>query len=283
MRGDRADAVWPVTLHASGDAAVVSSGDGASRTVTDPQFLERVRSLVETSKPGSPSRLSAAALASMEEATRVMPVRRPPLSLTRFAGEPFVLPPSLPPSGSFASVLDRRVSRRELGSFEGARLAGVLFTAARIRAVDEAVGSSRPAPSAGACHPFDLLVAVEDVADIPRGWWWFDPWTCRLHSGEATLPADEYLERLREAAEATARPPAAVVLIADLDRTVERYPEGSTLAWRDAGALLAVLQLSATSHGLASCILGASGVLWRASSTSTVQDLGALIVGSSLT
>jgi hypothetical protein len=78
--------------------------------------------------------------------------------------------------------------------------------------------------------------------------------------------------------------PAVIVVSANPAATLSRYPNGTAHVWRDAGALLATLHLTATDLGLASKILSTSGVLsqFDPSGTGTV-DVGALLLGSPAT
>jgi hypothetical protein len=65
-------------------------------------------------------------------------------------------------------------------------------------------------------------------------------------------------------------------------RTLSRYPEGMSLIWRDAGALLATVHLVASDLGLSSCIVGTSGVL-RTDHAGPLGpvDVGAVALGNS--
>ena len=146
---------------------------------------------------------------------------------------------------------------------------------------DGHVESSRPAPSAGGRHPHVLVLLAQDVSGLESGPWALDP------DGAALHPIDhdgDILERALLAVSDALRlsaPPAVIFTVARPDATLDRYPAGISLLWRDAGVLLAVLHLIATDLGLGSCIAGTSGVLFPSDgATSTLVDTGAIAIGS---
>src|SRR5437763_13060899 len=71
-------------------------------------------------------------------------------------------------------------------------------------------------------------------------------------------PAEHRVRPALDAVAATASrdddAPATNFVVAHLRRTPSLYPAGTMLVWRDAGAILAGLQLAATAARLASCI-----------------------------
>jgi len=54
---------------------------------------------------------------------------------------------------------------------------------------------------------------------------------------------------------------ALVLLVAQFERTLSRYPAGAALVWRDAGVVAMALHLQATAAGLRSTILATAGLL----------------------
>jgi hypothetical protein len=114
-----------------------------------------------------------------------------------------------------------------------------------------------------------------EVTGLASGAWRFDQLKCELV--QAPGDAAETLQHLG-AIIGRPPPPAALVAVAHIERTLSRYDEGMSLLWRDAGALLATLHLSATELGLASCIVGATGVMIDEPSRGEV-DVGSLVVG----
>jgi SagB-type dehydrogenase family enzyme len=180
----------------------------------------------------------------------------------------------------FSSVLGRRRSERDLAAPGLPGLATMLIRCHRVieweQGTDGYVMTHRPTPSAGARHPIDLHLLARDVEGLETGAWRFDALSCELV--EAQAEHEETLQKLGKIVGGPV-PPAALVAVAHLDRTLSRYPDGLSLLWRDAGALLATLHLCATDLGLASCIVGATGAMTY-DLTSGEVDVGTLIVGS---
>jgi SagB-type dehydrogenase family enzyme len=183
-------------------------------------------------------------------------------------------------SDTLGSVLARRRSERECNPPPLRALATMLVRSLRVVEWRSDpcgyVTSHRPVPSAGARHPIDVHLLAGEVDGLRSGTWQFDPLTCEL-----VQTTGEHEPALRVLGEIVGRdaPPAAIVGVAHLDRTLARYPEGLSLVWRDAGALLATLHLCATDLGLSSCIVGATGVLRWDPGASEV-DVGSMIVGA---
>lgn len=185
-------------------------------------------------------------------------------------------------SHPLSTVLAGRRSERDLAPVGLSALATMLIRCLRVAEWEEGtdgyIRTHRPTPSAGARHPIDVHLLANEVEDLPLGAWRFDALTCELVSTPAEH--DRMLSRLGSIVGRSA-PPAALVAVAHLDRTLSRYPDGLSLLWRDAGALLATLHLCATDIGLASCIVGATGAMIF-DTTSGEVDVGTLIVGSPL-
>lgn len=183
-------------------------------------------------------------------------------------------------SHALAQVLGRRRSQRAWAPPTLASLATLLVRCLRVAdwtvAPDGYLATHRPVPSAGGRHPIEIHVLAREVEDLEQGCWRFDALTCELVESET--PCEPALRELGEVVGANP-PPAALVAIAHLNRTLSRYPTGLSLLWRDAGALLATLQLCATDTGLASCITGTCGILIDDLDAQEV-DVGALLVGA---
>jgi SagB-type dehydrogenase family enzyme len=182
-------------------------------------------------------------------------------------------------SQRFTTVLSHRRSERVMRAPDLGQLATVLVRSGRVRDVapapDGYAMSHRPTPSAGGRHPADMYVLARDVDGLDAGVWLFDPLACSL-APSARQPGAT-LRRLGKIAE-TDLPPAAILVVARLERTLSRYPAGLSLVWRDVGALLATLHLCATDLGLASCIVGSCGVFID-DPVDGALDMGALLVG----
>lgn len=153
------------------------------------------------------------------------------------------------------------------------------------RTLDVGVGpdgypiSHRPVPSAGARHPFDLIVACHKVEGKPRGYFRFNSITASLTPITWPVPLTAAIAAVRRVANLTQGPAAVVFLVCDFHKTISRYPSGISLALLDAGALAFCLHLAAVELGLASCIVGTSGVLCRATASEPTQDVVAVAVG----
>lgn len=142
--------------------------------------------------------------------------------------------------------------------------------------------TKRPTPSAGGRHPIDLAVLAIGVDGLEAGLWHFDAGTCELKRGTLDTAAHTAaLDRIRSALEGGALPSAAIFAIADFTRTLSRYPGGPSLVFRDAGALLATMQLCATAADLASCVVGTAAALPSEGGDRVVTDVGPLLLGGS--
>lgn len=272
-----------LTIRLTGDDLVVSTDDGASFACRGVPSAT-IRSLLGAGAR-DPARRSATTLASFAEARHCRPTEAP-------VGE-FVAarPPSAGASIAIGSIaiaedgigplLGRRRSARELQPCQLVDLATVLFSGARVleewRDHQGINVSHRPYPSAGGRHPLSILVLVSAVEGLAPGAWTFEPSRCVLSDvGWDTGELDRVVAGASGAL-AGNQPPALLMAVAEPERTLSRYPAGTAHLWRDTGALLATLQLLASSLGLASCIVGTSGLL--AKEDSALIDLGALALG----
>lgn len=184
-------------------------------------------------------------------------------------------------SQPFREVLEKRRSVRDLKTASAVDLATVMVRAGRIidvsKGPDGYVTSHRPFPSGGARHPLELHLLASGVDGLDEGHYAFDPLSCEL----VLLDADAMprLERLHEILACARRPSAALFAVAHPERTLSRYPDGMSLVWRDAGALLATAHLCATDLGIESCIVGSTGILTGGQVESPI-DVGCLAVGA---
>ena len=182
-------------------------------------------------------------------------------------------------------VIADRVSVREFSTPSATQLGCVLARSglSRSHGID-ATGtpiSRRAAPSAGARHPFELVLAAHDVEGLDAGLWVLDPDAAVLRASEVTASeVAEALDAIAQAMSVRRRPPAAIFVVADPTLTLSRYPNGISLLWREAGALLMLIHLTATDLGLGSCIVGTTGALCADSAElRTPVDLGAVALG----
>lgn len=274
-----------VTVRIEPDAVIVSRDDGRTVTV-EGEVAQRLRAAADAADPetGSLGYATAASLASLAEAAAAEPVDtglRPATAAA--AGEPRVHLGAVAskPSQGLTRVLERRVSERAFAPLQLPQLAALLTRAARIAMWSEDEHgipiTHRPAPSAGARHPIELEIIALEVVGLEAGAYAFDPLRCAL--GEPREIPVEAVERVRTQAGVTTGPAAIIFCVAHFERTLARYPAGSTLVWRDCGVLLGLLHLVATDLRLASCIVGSAGIL-DYSRKPLVADIGALAVGA---
>jgi SagB-type dehydrogenase family enzyme len=157
-------------------------------------------------------------------------------------------------------VLGDRETRRSFGVLTARQLSAFLWHAAKTRVSyrddNGRPFQSRPAPSAGGCHPHDLLVVRPSkqglVASI------YDSHAHAL----AELPCEK--QRLRHFVEQVARVVpnqrgTIIWLIGQPQRTANFYWNPESLLWRDAGALIAIMAIVAEALKLSFCPLGSTG------------------------
>lgn len=180
-------------------------------------------------------------------------------------------------------TIESRSSRYALQRLGQVQLSELLwFTAkTRSRITDHTgvTGHKRPAPSAGARHPVDILV-VEDPGNPTLAV--YDPVAHALCDLEIGQPAA--LGAIVEAANAVARNSrgAICLYVANFNKTCAKYEHGESLVWRDSGALLAMFYIVAEALGLGCCGIGITGEPWASSclnNQSGVQGVGGCIVG----
>ena len=182
-----------------------------------------------------------------------------------------------------ADFFELAVTRRSGHSFApllSEQLDHLLWFAAKVLEThvqpDGYVLSHRPSPSAGARHPIDILVCSNDRLA------YYNPFEHSL----ATLNLD-----LSVVAELMAHIHTAVNmqdgiflwLLAHPARTAAKYENPESLVWRDAGALLQQIQLTATALKLNSCPLGTLAEPFAArlfGNTDGLLSAGGIIVGN---
>lgn len=169
------------------------------------------------------------------------------------------------PSRPLHEVLEGRRSHNTFAPLEVHELLAVLIRSYRIQDAgtntDGATWTLRPVPSAGATHPFDLLVTARNVTGLEPGQYLFDAHRGGLHvlDDHWNAYADQIEQASLRAARRTLAPPASIALIAQASRVTARYSAALTLMLRDAGVLLQTMHLVAEDLGLASRILGTAG------------------------
>ena len=271
-------------MHVNADGVVASDPQG--RTARLPaSFATELGNAFDQAQAGQPEgAMTAGVLAAVAEARVARPQglrQAAPSWRTNTDGERVPLGRTSARSRPLADVLATRRSQRNWMPPRLHDVATVVVRCARVLAwsvdPDGYVTTHRPVPSAGARHPLELYLLAADVEDLPQGTWHFDALSCDL--ARTALPHEPALARFGEVL-GTESPPAALVAVAHLQRTLTRYPSGLSLLWRDAGGLLTTLQLCATDLGLASCIAGTCGV-FADNLADGVVDVGALLLGAS--
>ncbi|UMY49286.1 nitroreductase family protein [Pseudomonas azotoformans] len=172
---------------------------------------------------------------------------------------------------TFNQVIEGRKSDRQFGPIDDQQLGALLWQACRCREVwPSDLGfdlEHRSTPSAGAIHPIHVL--INKPGDCR--WWLYQP---QGHYLVELIKASEQLAGLLEHSAKVLEGPSAVRLlfVAEPGKTLTKYDEGCSLVWRDAGALLAILALTAHAQGLTFCPLGITGEPWA----SALSDQGQL-------
>jgi SagB-type dehydrogenase family enzyme len=275
-----------LTIRLDGPRGLVSHDDGETATI-EGEAVEEIRLLASDLRTDL-RRPTATAIASIAESRHAAPQpgAGPPFNDTATVDsstQPVLLGPRARQlNRPFGDVLARRQSERRFEPLELDDLATVLVHGARIRdwhpSDDGYQMTSRAAPSAGARHPYELMIAAHEVATLPTGLWLFDPATCSLIRQANDHAHHEALDAVNAAAMLRTPAPATIFLVAHFKRTLNRYPAGSTLVWRDLGAAASTLHLVASAAGLASCIVGTTGVL-TLDESNLVADGIALVLG----
>lgn len=168
---------------------------------------------------------------------------------------PVIPPPPIP----FEEVLEARRTWRAMVDAPLREIVNSIAYATRPRFVlkdDEHQRTRRPSPSAGALHPID--VAILDWRVAPRVMR-YQPFshTLQVLALKDRNKASVLTEKIRDVvpfAKGT-----AVVFLGDVGRVGAFYENPHSLLWRDAGALLQTLLLSATAFRLACCPVGLLG------------------------
>lgn len=184
-------------------------------------------------------------------------------------------------SRPFNEVLNSRASRREFGFVHDQQLGTFLWHACRTRGVDTSnLGfdlEHRAAPSAGAIHPIHIIVKRPSDGR----WWLYNPKAHQLvelkNSTSRLAGLYELTLQVLDGNDAT-----RILFLAEPGKTLGKYQDGCSLIWRDAGALLAVMALTATAQGLNFCPLGITGEPWASSlaDQGKLAGVGLAVLGS---
>ncbi len=135
--------------------------------------------------------------------------------------------------------------------------------------------SLRPAPSAGAIHPVHLVLAQPGC----NRWMRYDAVDHALVEVSSQIDARDVHQALQEVLPA---PDATLILLAaEVAKTAAKYESAASLVWRDAGALLATMGLTAHALDLGFCPLGVTGEPWvgRLLEQQGLSGVGAAFIG----
>jgi len=169
---------------------------------------------------------------------------------------PSVIPP-LPISFEF--VFEGRRSHRAIVAAPLREIVNAVAYATRPRYIldeDKFGRTKRPSPSAGALHPVEI--GIIDWRGAPR------VMRYQPNSNELALMRPPETSRLQDFIHnirhvVSGSHVSAIVLMADEARLAASYDYSTSLLWRDAGALLQTIFLSATAFRLAYCPVGLLG------------------------
>src|SRR5712692_10864899 len=186
------------------------------------------------------------------------------------------------PDGELAALLRQRVTERRIGPIDVTELVKLLIVCDGVLAQESAPDgfpiTHRAVPSAGARHPISLVVAANRVIGLESGLYRFNSWSGELEPRDMGADDSNVVPEVRDKAHLEGEVGAVVFLVSDFSRTLSRYARGATFAWLDAGAL--AFHLVAFDRGLASCIVGTSGLIDVATRDRPIQDLVAVAVGN---
>lgn len=182
---------------------------------------------------------------------------------------------------SLDAVLTSRRTQRQFGPLSDDQLGNVLWrSCGSSQSWPSPYGfdlEQRAAPSAGAIHPIHVLICRPND---PR-WWLYQP---QGHYLVEIQGAAVRLEGLVQQTSEVLDSDHAVhmLFVAEPGKTLTKYKDGCSLIWRDAGALLAVVALTAQAHGLHFCPLGLTGEPWAGALSDQGQlvGVGLALIGS---
>lgn len=163
------------------------------------------------------------------------------------------------PSAPLTDVLRRRHSSRGGPAPAREQVLATLSRAALDRPT-RSLSVRRPYPSPGATHPHTLVLRCQGVSGLD-GSWVFDSAWARLRPAARLEHATRRGATQVHAQLRGFQPDAIVWTIARPERLLHRYPSGTSMLWREAGALAQTVHLAATDLGLGSCILGTIGAV----------------------
>lgn len=187
-----------------------------------------------------------------------------------------------PDASTFREVVEARRSQRamERGAFRHIVNAVAYATCVRQEMDNDLRHRSRRiSPSAGALHPIEVVLVLP--GGVPRVFR-YNPWSNVLEA-LVIVNKDAIVAFNRSCAMALPEAYATTaVLLGAPARVAACYDESASLLWRDAGAVIQTLCLTATAFGLASCPLGLLGheIVAATGMAQEVIALGAVRLGT---
>lgn len=168
------------------------------------------------------------------------------------------LPPT--PSARFSDVMAYRRSERRMTALPLGQVLDVLRFSSALRSGWIYKGIDRhkaPAISGGGLHGIHLVIAPHAMhARLFR----YDRAADQLEALNVARP-ERIINLFGQACACLPEANGTIVgLIADHAKYIAAYEEGESLIWRDSGALLQVIAMSAFAFGFACCPLGLHGV-----------------------
>lgn len=158
----------------------------------------------------------------------------------------------------FLDVIFSRRSSRKFSGISLNQLSQLLYLSTKIQSlkVDELgyILTNRTTPSAGARHPVDLLVSI----DNPKGNRILSYYNPIDHSlNDLSLQKNELQNFFEVISKNLSINKACIIWFSiQVAKTESKYKNPESLYWKDTGALLYCIQLIATYLGLKSCPLG---------------------------
>lgn len=161
-----------------------------------------------------------------------------------------------PETDSFGLVLSRRRSEVPTQDLRLSALSEILWMSARTQRAGGRF-QLRPHPSAGGQHPTTLAILRHRGGSI----YFYDPLRHALHVTRRPLSQISIMRRQIAKVLPNGVGTAILVLLTP-EITRAKYEAPQSLMWRDAGALLATLHLTATACGKRSTLIGLLGERW---------------------
>jgi SagB-type dehydrogenase family enzyme len=182
----------------------------------------------------------------------------------------------------FFKLLPERRSSRNLHTLTDNVLDSLLWHSAKAKKVivqdNGYILSQRPYPSAGAIHPIELFVIAQKPVLTFSHYNAFDHSLSRLKVSKKLI--EDMVAHLNE--NVPTNECKVLWMVAFPKRIEAKYQFSDSLLWREAGALLQTLQLTATALNIGSCAFGtlAEPFINKILTGYPVMSCGGLMIGS---